>query len=901
MKRYLFALILIAFCGFVEAANFTAGNLVVVRIGDGSASLSNASSAVFLDEYTPAGTLVQSVAMPTAASGNNHSLTLSGSATSEGALTLSVNGQLLVLAGYDAATGKTSVATDSTINRTIGTVSSNGTINTATGYLAGSAYKKNNFRGAATQDGSAFWSSGAGSAGTGGTWYVTSGSFTSSATQISSTISSTRVINVFGGQLYTSSSSSSYHGLNSVGSGIPTSTGQTSANLPGFPAADTASSVYGFYFFDLNPNVPGVDVAYVCDDRAASGGGLLKYSLVSGSWVLNGNISSPAGLRGVTGYSSCSGVKLFISGQGGMYTFTDASGYNQPLTGSLTQLVTPATNTVIRGIAFAPGTTIQTALQATATGVNITCNGAANGSINTVVSGGSTPYSFNWGNSITTQNRNNLAPGSYTVTVTDNGGCSATASAVITQPTLLSATASSTNITCNGGTNGAVNLTVSGGTVPYVYNWSNGATNQNLSILTAGTYSVTVNDNHGCTASANAVVTQPSVITITPTITNLPCTGGANTGAINVSVTGGTPGYTYVWSSSSSSQNITGLNAGTYTLTVTDNAACTTSQSFIVSQSGSLSLTTNVTNVKCNGQANGAITVTATGGTPSYNYAWSTGNNNQPQSGLTAGSYTVTVTDNGGCTLVNSISVTQPAALIANATATETLCHGNATGSVTLSVSGGTTPYSYQWSNSTTTQNLSNVAAAIYAVSISDNNNCSISASVTVNQPDSLAVTGNVTNASSFGGNNGAVALSVTGGTPAYNYTWNSGSGANNTGLVAGNYCVTVTDAHNCSVSDCFNVSQPTGIDETEFVQQISAFATGGILYVNVDVKETSSYSFQVRDLTGRLLLNEAAPAGLKIQLQLAVGHLATGCYVVSLVSEQAVFSKKVIITNSKF
>ena len=892
---------MLAFCSFIYAANFTPGNLVVVRIGDGSASLSNASSAVFLDEYTPAGTLVQSVAIPTAASGNNHSLTLSGSATSEGALTLSVNGQLLVLAGYDAGTGKTSVATDSTINRTIGTVSSNGTINTATGFLAGSAYKKNNFRGAATQDGSAFWSSGAGSSGTGGTWYVTSGSFTSSATQISSTISSTRVVNIFGGQLYTSSSSSSYHGVNSVGSGLPTSTGQTSANLPGFPAADTSSSAYGFYFFDLNPNVPGVDVAYVCDDRAASGGGLLKYSLVSGSWVLNGNISSSAGLRGVTGYSSCSGVKLFISGQGGLYTFTDASGYNQPLTGSLTQLVTPATNTVIRGVAFAPGTTAQTALQVTATGVNITCNGAANGSISTAPTGGTGPYTFNWGNSITTQNRNNLAPGSYTVTVTDNGGCSATASATITQPTLLSASASSTNITCNGGTNGAVNLSVSGGTSPYTYSWSNGSTGQNLSVLTAGTFTVTVNDNHGCTASASSIITQPAAITITPTVTNLPCTGGANTGAVSVSVAGGTPGYTYLWSSSSSSQNITGLNAGTYTLTVTDNASCTISQSFIVSQSGSLSLTTNVTNVKCNGQANGAITVTATGGTPSYNYTWSTGNNNQPQSGLTAGSYTVTVTDNGGCTLVNSISVTQPAALIANATATEAQCHGNATGSVNLSVSGGTTPYTYQWTNSATTQNLNNIPAASYAVSISDNNNCSVSASVTVNQPDSLAVSGNVTNASSFGGSDGAVALLVTGGTSAYSYAWNSGSGANNTGLVAGNYCVTVTDAHNCSASDCFNVSQPTGINETGFIQNFSAFATGGMLYINAEVKEVVSYNLQLRDLTGRLLVDEVAPAGSNIQLKIPVSYLATGCYIISFVSEQAVFSKKVIITNSKF
>ena len=880
------------------ATSFTPGNLVVVRVGDGTASLSSASAAVFLDEYTPAGLLVQSVALPTSTSGNNHSLTLSGSATSEGALTLSVNGQLLVLAGYDATTGFAAVSSDSTTNRTVATVSANGTVNTSTGFLAGSAYKKNNFRGATTQDGSAFWCSGAGSGGTGGTWYIASGAFTGSATQISSTISSTRAINIFGGQLYTSASSSSYHGVNSVGTGLPTTTGQASANLPGFPAADTASSAYGFYFFDLNPNIPGYDVVYVCDDRSAAGGGLLKYSLVSGTWVLNGNISSSSALRGVTGYASCSGVKLFISGQGGVFTFSDASGYNQPLTGSLTQLITPATNTVVRGIAFAPGTTAPTVLQATVTPTNITCNGAANGSISTSVSGGSTPYSFNWGNSITTQNRNNLASGNYTVTVTDNGGCSASASATITQPTQLSVSASGSNITCNGGTNGAVNLTVAGGSSPYVYNWSNAATSQNLNTITAGTYTVTVNDNHNCSTTATAIITQPAAITITPTVTNLPCTGGANTGAVNVTVSGGTPAYTYAWSNAATTQNITGLNAGTFTLTVTDTVSCSTSQSFIVSQSGSLTLNTTVTEVKCNGQSNGGITVTASGGTPSYNYVWSTGNNNQPQTGLTAGSYTVTVTDNGGCTLVNSITVTQPGAIVANANGTEAQCFGTATGAATLSVTGGVTPYAYLWNNSATTQNLTNVTVNTYQVTITDANNCTATASVPVNQPDSLSVHANITNVSSFNGNDGAISVTVSGGTSAYSYIWNSGSGADNTGLTAGNYCLTVTDAHNCSVVDCYNVSQPTAIQQTDFVQNFEAFTTGGVLYITAEVNEAKSYNLQLRDLTGRLLVTEVTPEASKIQMQLPVNYLAGGCYILSFVSNQAVYSKKVMIVK---
>ena len=898
MKKYLYIVVLLCVTSIVFASAFTPGNLVVVRIGNGSAALSSAATPVFLDEYTPAGGLVQSVALPTSVSGNNHSLTLSGSATSEGSLTLSVNGQLLVLAGYDAVAGLASVSSDSTTNRTIGTVSANGTINTSTGYLAGSAYKKNNFRGATTQDGSAFWTSGAGSSGTGGTWYLPAGSFTNTGTQVSSTISSTRAINIFGGQLYTSASSSSYHGVNSVGTGLPTAASQASANLPGFPAADTASSAYGFYFFDLDPNTPGVDVVYVCDDRSASGGGLLKYSLVGGSWVSNGNISSSSSLRGITGYASCTGVNLFISGQGGVFSLSDNSGYNQPISGSLTSLITPATNTVIRGIAFAPGTTPPAPLQASLTPTNVTCNGAANGAIATTTAGGTTPYAYNWGNSVTTQNRSGLSPGNYTVTVTDAGGCSATASAAITQPSVLTISASAVNVTCNGGTNGSVNVTVSGGTPSYTYNWTNGATSQNLSTLSANTYTVTVSDNHLCSASASASVTAPAAINIAPTVTNLPCSGGGNTGAVNINVTGGTPGYTYHWSNALTTQNITGLGAGTFAVTVTDAASCSATSSSIVSQSGSLTLSVAVSNVSCHGGNNGGIVVNAAGGTPSYNYAWSTGINTQQQSGLTAGSYVVTVTDNGGCTLTNSINVSQPNALVAVAVATSAGCFGTSTGSINLSVSGGTTPYTYSWNPASSNQNLTDVAAATYSVTVTDSNSCTATTSATVTQPASLSVTGAVTNVSVFNGNDGAIVLTASGGTSAYSYTWNSGSGADNTGLTAGNYCVTVTDAHSCTTSDCFNVSQPTGINEPALTTDFEMFYNGASIVLNASLGSTQSCSVFITDITGRHVFKSDALLTDHLSMQIPTGNISSGCYIVTMATNTGNVSKRIVLAR---
>ena len=896
MKKNLYTLLLVLATQILFAGSFTPGNIVVVRLGDGSAALSSAATLVYLDEFTPAGSLVQSVALPAAASGSNHILTMSGTATSEGSLTLSVNGQLLVLGGYDAAPGLASVSSDSTANRTVAAISANGTVNTATGFLAGSAYKKNNIRGAVTQDGTAFWCAGAGGS-TGGTWYIPAGSFINSAVQVSSTITTTRNINIFGNQLYTSCSSSSYHGVNAVGTGVPVITGQTSTNLPGMPGADTSSSAYGFYFFDLDPGTPGLDVLYVCDDHTGSTGGVLKYSLVGGTWVSNGSISSAAGLRGITGYASCAGVHLFVSGQGGVFSLSDASGYNQTITGSLNQLVTPATNTVIRGIAFAPGTTPPTGLQVSVTGSNITCNGTANGSVSTTVTGGTTPYTYNWGAGITTQNRNNLSPGTYSVTVTDAGSCTGSASASITEPNLLSASATETDVTCNSGNNGAVNLSVTGGTTPYTYNWGGGVTTQNRTAIIAGTYTVTVTDNHSCSATASSTVNQPNPISIVPTVTNLPCTGGANTGAVNITVSGGTSGYSYLWSSNAgnaTTQNITGLNAGTYTVTITDAATCTATLSAIVSQSGSLTIVPTVTEVTCFGAANGSITITTSGGTPPYNYTWST----TPQTNLGPGSYVVTVTDNGGCTLINSIDVTQPAVLAPVVNTVNVNCYGQTDGSANLSVTGGTTPYSYLWNTNVVTQNLTSLGAASYSVTVTDSNSCTITASAVVTQPDSISITGAVTNASAFGASDGSISLTVSGGTPSYTYAWNSGTGADNTSLASGNYCVTITDTHTCSVSDCFTVSQPSGITETDVAEKFIVYQTGDYLFVNAELQSAVTSAVQVRDIMGRVLFNSIPETTSLIQMQIPFGRISSGWYIVTIVTEQGAISKKIIVTR---
>lgn len=334
-----------------SAAPITQGNLVIYRVGTGAASLTSAAQAVFVDEYTPTGTLVQSIALPTTVSGSNRRITASGTATSEGFLTVSPGGQYVTVTGYDASTGTTSVASTvaSSVNRVVGVISTNtGTVSSNTTLTA---FSGNNVRSAFTSNGTDIWATGAGS----GVIYTTAGS-SGAGTAISTTVTNLRQINAFGDQLYVSTGSGTAVRLGSVGSGLPTTSGQTTSNLPGFP---TAGSPYAFVFFDLSSTVAGVDTLYVADDAA----GLQKYSLVSGSWTLNGTIGAAADLyRGLTGTIVNGQVQLFATRLGGsgaagggqLVSLGDASGYNGAFSGTPTLLATASANTAFRGVAYVP-------------------------------------------------------------------------------------------------------------------------------------------------------------------------------------------------------------------------------------------------------------------------------------------------------------------------------------------------------------------------------------------------------------------------------------------------------------------------------------------------------------------------------------------------------------------
>lgn len=323
------------------AAPFGPGNLVIYRVGDGSAALSGVATAVFLDEYTPAGTLVQSIAMPVAASGGNNILTAAGSSTSEGFLSRSADGSYLVLGGYNKAPGGSAPNSDvpATTGRVIGRVDAAGAVNTSTILNDPTG----NVRGVASSDGINLWLTSSSN----GIRHAAFGS-SGGSTQLSTTVTNLRVPFVSGGQLYVSTSSGSAVRIGTVGTGLPTTSGQTISNLSGIP---TTGAPYAYFLADLNAGVAGDDTLYVADDGA---GTITKYSLVSDVWTSNGSVTI-ATARGLAGSVNGSSVSLFVTNGTAMHSLTDTAGYNAAISGTPASVATATANTAFRGIAFAPG------------------------------------------------------------------------------------------------------------------------------------------------------------------------------------------------------------------------------------------------------------------------------------------------------------------------------------------------------------------------------------------------------------------------------------------------------------------------------------------------------------------------------------------------------------------
>lgn len=441
-------------------------------------------------------------------------------------------------------------------------------------------------------------------------------------------------------------------------------------------------------------------------------------------------------------------------------------------------------------------------------GFNISCNGLSDGSIDLTPSG-TAPFTFVWSTGASSEDLSGIPAGTYTVTVTDNFGVIETGSVTLIEPPVLTALIDSfQNVSCNGAANGIIYSNASGGVGPYSYLWSNGALTQTNSNLSAGFYTVTVTDQNGCTASLAQQITEPPLLTVSPNVIQNVLCNGQSTGAVSINISGGVPGYSFVWSNGALSQNITNVPAATYTVTVTDQNSCTAVTQATVSQPlQGLSATTSTTSPNCNA-SNGTATVNPAGGTPGYTYLWSDGSSNQTANGLGVGTYTVTVTDQNGCTFVTTAQVNPSVGpSISNAVVTNIACNGNTNGSIDITISGGTGTIVFLWSNGLTTEDLSGLSAGTYTVTVTDGSNCSVSGSYTINEPPPITITFS-SNPPGCGSPNGSITANPSGGTPGYSYLWSNGQVTQTiSNLPSGTYTVTVTDINNCTGSASFQLN----------------------------------------------------------------------------------------------
>ncbi len=516
-----------------------------------------------------------------------------------------------------------------------------------------------------------------------------------------------------------------------------------------------------------------------------------------------------------------------------------------------------------------------TAVTASPQKSDVICNGACTGTASVTPSGGTAPYTIVWNNGNTNFSRTGLCAGTYSYTVKDANNCPKTGEITINQPTPLHIDITGTQPLCAGQCTGSITVTASGGTAPYSYTWSgNGCTSSNTptkSNLCPGQYCVTVKDANNCTTSACYTITSAPALVVTLTKVNVSCFGG-NNGSITLNVSGGTAPYSFTWKKSGSnavyatSQNIGNLSAGTYSVTVKDANNCTVSKCVTICQPSKLCVSACNTNVKCFGDCNGATTISVSGGKSPYTITWANSTSHSfNRTGLCAGTYNYTVKDANGCEKPGSITITQPTQLVINISGTQPLCAGQCTGTITVSASGGTAPYSYSWSgngcSNTNTLTKSNLCPGTYCVTVKDAKNCTASACYTINSIPALVVTLTKVDVACFGGNNGSVTLAVSGGTAPYTFTWKkSGSNAvyatsqNINNLTAGTYSVTVKDANNCTVSKCVTICQPTNLIVNSSKTDVSCFnACNGTATVAVS-GGTSPYTIVWNDANTSLI-----------------------------------------------
>ena len=370
-------------------------------------------------------------------------------------------------------------------------------------------------------------------------------------------------------------------------------------------------------------------------------------------------------------------------------------------------------------------------------GTDVTCYGAANGTIDlTASSVNSGTLTYQWSNGATTEDPATLAPGGYNVTITDGAGCTQTNTIVIEEPAEIIGNITGTDVTCFGGSDGTASVSATNTQGPVSFLWSNGDTPSAVSGLEAGMTTVVITDSIGCSIVDTIMIGEPAQMVGNIAGTDVTCFGDSD-GTASVSPTNTQGPVSFLWSNGDTPSTVSGLEPGIITVVITDSVGCSIVDTIMIGEPGQIVISPSVTDVLCYNAANGIIDISVTGGTGSYSYVWSTGAISDNISGLATGSYSVSVTDAVGCNNVSTIDVTSPNPILGNGLVTDQTSLMNL-GSIDFSVTGGTAPYTYNWSNGATTEDLSDLSGGTYTVTITDANGCEEISTFTVNNTNAL-------------------------------------------------------------------------------------------------------------------------------------------------------------------
>ncbi|WP_083921231.1 beta strand repeat-containing protein [Cytophaga aurantiaca] len=386
------------------------------------------------------------------------------------------------------------------------------------------------------------------------------------------------------------------------------------------------------------------------------------------------------------------------------------------------------------------------------------------------------------------------------------------------------------NVTCNGSANGAAEVLFTGGFGPFTFAWSNGSTDAQLTDAAPGTYTVSITDAYNCSIYDTLVITEPTLFTAVSTHSDYNGFGvtcnGASDGSASIVAAGGVPSYDIVWSTGSTDDSLTGLAAGTYYVTARDAHDCIVNDSIIITEPAKVAVVSshsdyNGYGVTCKGASNGSASVVAAGGVPAYTINWSNGSTANAVTGLAAGIYYVGVTDANNCAVLDTVIITEPTLVTVVSSHSDyngfgVTCKGASDGSAAVVAAGGVPAYTVNWSNGSTANAVTGLAAGIYYVGVTDANNCAVLDTVIITEPTLVTVVSSHSDYNGFGvtckgASTGSASVVAAGGVPAYNVLWSTGSTSPSlTGLIAGTYSAVATDANGCTATASVVLTEPT-------------------------------------------------------------------------------------------